>query len=51
MTLQQKLDDFEFESGGPPYKAPKAVIEIFRRATEELRRSGLAQRALKTAIV
>ena len=41
MTLQQKLDDFKskFESGGPPYNAPKAVIEIFHRATEELRLS------------
>ena len=50
MTLQQKLDDFkaQFESGGPPYNAPKAVIEIFHRATEELRQSGLAERALKT---
>ena len=49
MTLQQKLDDFkaQFESGGPPYNAPKAVIEIFHRATEELRQSGLAERALK----
>jgi hypothetical protein len=39
MTLQQKLDDFKsrLESGGPPYNAPKAVIEIFHRATEELR--------------
>ncbi len=50
MTLQQKLDDFkaQFESGGPPYNAPKAVIEIFHRATEELRQSGLSERALKT---
>ncbi|MGA6983766.1 MAG: amylo-alpha-1,6-glucosidase [Candidatus Sulfotelmatobacter sp.] len=50
MTLQQKLDDFkaQFESGGPPYNAPMAVIEIFHRATEELRQSGLAERALKT---
>jgi len=49
MTLQQKLADFKakFESGGPPYNAPKALIEIFHRATEELRRSGLAERALK----
>ena len=50
MTLQEKLADFkaQFESGGPPYNAPKALIEIFHRATEELRRSGLAERALKT---
>jgi hypothetical protein len=50
MTLEQKMDGFksQFESGGPPYKAPKAVIEVFHRATEDLRRSGLAERALKT---
>ena len=50
MTLEQKMDDFkaQFESGGPPYNAAKAVIEVFHRATEDLRRSGLAERALKT---
>jgi hypothetical protein len=49
MTLQQKLDDLKakFESGGPPRNAPKAIIEAFYRATEELRQSGLAERALK----
>jgi len=50
MTLQEKLADFkaQFESGGPPYNTPKALIETFHRATEDLRRSGLAERALKT---
>jgi len=50
MTLQQKPYDLKskFESGGPPYNAPKAVIEIFHRATDELHQSGLAERALKT---
>ena len=50
MTLQQKLDDLKskFESSGPPYNAPKAVTEIFHRATDELRQSGLAECALKT---
>jgi hypothetical protein len=45
MTLQQKLDDFKsrFESSGPRYKVPKAVIEIFHRATEGLRQPGLAE--------
>ncbi len=49
MTLQQKLDDFKakFESGAPPYNAPKTVIEVFHRATDELRQSGLAERILK----
>jgi hypothetical protein len=39
MTLQQKLDDLKskFESSGPPYNALKAVIEVFHRATDELR--------------
>jgi hypothetical protein len=50
MTLAQKMDAFKskFESGGPPYNAPKAVIEVFHRATDDLRQSGLAERALKT---
>jgi hypothetical protein len=50
MSLQERLDDFKskFESGGPPYNAPKSIVEIFHRATDELRRSGLAERALKT---
>jgi hypothetical protein len=50
MTLQQKRDDpkSKVESSGPPSNTPKAVIEIFHRATDELRQSGLAERALKT---
>jgi len=50
MTLQEKLNDFKarFESGAAPHNAPKAAIEVFHRATEELRQSGLAERALKT---
>ncbi|MGA9510164.1 MAG: hypothetical protein WBV55_16215 [Candidatus Sulfotelmatobacter sp.] len=50
MTLAQKMDGFKskFESGGPPHNAPKAVIEVFHRATDDLRQSGLAERALKT---
>jgi hypothetical protein len=49
MTLQQRLDTFKatFESGAPPYNTPREAIEIMHRATEGLRRSGLAQRALK----
>ena len=49
MTLQQELDDFksQFESGGQPRNTPKSIIEVFHRATEELRQSGLAERALK----
>jgi len=49
MSLQQQLDAFKaaFESGGPPYNVSRERIEIAHRATEELRRSGLAERALK----
>jgi hypothetical protein len=48
MSLRQQLDAFKaaFESGGPPYNASRERIEIMHRATEELRRSGLAERAL-----
>jgi hypothetical protein len=48
MSLRQQLDAFQaaFESGGPPYNASRERIEIMHRATEELRRSGLAERAL-----
>jgi len=49
MTLQQRLDAFKaaFESGAPPYNAPREAIQTMHRATEDLRRSGLAERALK----
>jgi len=49
MTLQQKMDNLKanFESGGPPRHAPKAVIDTIHRGTKELRESGLADRALK----
>ncbi|MGH9676716.1 MAG: peroxiredoxin-like family protein, partial [Candidatus Acidiferrum sp.] len=49
MSLQQRLNEFKaaFESGGPPMHAPRSIIETIHRATEELRRSGLAERALK----
>jgi len=49
MSLQEKMDAFkaEFESGGPPYNTPREAIDIMHRATEELRASGLAERALK----
>ncbi len=49
MTLQQRLDAFKatFESGAPPYNAPRAAIDTMHQATEDLRRSRLAERALK----
>jgi len=48
MTLQERLDAFKasFESGGPPFNVPQSAIEMMHRATEELRRSGQAERAL-----
>jgi len=48
-SLQQRLDDFKrsFESGAPPYNAPRQVIETMHRATAELKASGIEDRALK----
>jgi hypothetical protein len=48
MKLQAQLDAFKasIESGAPPFNVPRAAIEIMHRATEELRRSGQAERAL-----
>jgi hypothetical protein len=38
--LQARLDEFkkEFESGVPPYNAPREAIEKMHRATAELTR-------------
>ncbi|MFY9905624.1 MAG: hypothetical protein WBD45_20300 [Terriglobales bacterium] len=48
-TLQQRLDEFKkaFESGAPPYHAPREAIETMHRATAELKASGIEGRALK----
>ena len=48
-NLQERLDDFKksFESGGPPYNAPREAIETMHRATAELAASGIENRALK----
>jgi hypothetical protein len=48
-TLQQRLDEFKnaFESGAPPYNAPREAIETMHRATAELKASGIEGRALK----
>jgi peroxiredoxin len=50
MSLQAQLDAFkaDFESGKPPYNAPRPVIEIMRRATAELIVTGAASRTKKT---
>jgi len=49
-SLQQRLDEYKksFESGAPPYHAPREVIETMHRATAELKSSGIENRALKT---
>jgi glycerol uptake facilitator-like aquaporin len=48
-TLQQRLDEFKaiFESGAPPYNAPREAIERMHRATAELKASSVVSRALK----
>ncbi len=48
-NLQDRLDEFKsaFESGAPPYNAPREVIEMMHRATAELKASGAEQRALQ----
>jgi hypothetical protein len=48
MKLRERLDAFKarFESGAPPFNVPRAAIDTMHRATEELRRSGQAERAL-----
>ena len=48
MKLQAQLDALKasIESGAPPFHVPSTAIEIMHRATEELRHSGQAERAL-----
>ncbi|MGA9804271.1 MAG: hypothetical protein WA383_02935 [Terriglobales bacterium] len=48
-NLQERLDGFKksFESGAPPYNAPREAIEKMHRATAELEASGIENRALK----
>jgi hypothetical protein len=47
--LQERLDEFKkaFESGAPPYNAPREAIEKMHRATTELKATGIEDRALK----
>jgi hypothetical protein len=47
--LQSRLDEFKdaFESGAPPYNAPREAIETMHRATAELKASGAESKALK----
>jgi hypothetical protein len=48
-SLQSLLDEFKksFESGAPPYHAPREAIETMHRATAELKATGIEKRALK----
>ena len=48
-SLQSRLDEFKknFESGAPPYNAPREVIETMHRATAELKASGIEDCVLK----
>ena len=49
LGLQSRLDEFKraFESGAPPYNAPREAIETMHRATAELKASGIEARTLK----
>ena len=51
-TLQSRLDAFKktFESGAPPYRVTPAVVEKMRRATAELKASGIEERGLKVGV-
>jgi hypothetical protein len=42
-TLKDRLDEFKrtFESGAPPYNAPREAIAVMYRATDELSLSAL----------
>jgi hypothetical protein len=48
-SLQDRLDEFKkaFESGAPPYNAPREAVETMHRATAELKASGAEGRPLK----
>jgi hypothetical protein len=47
--LKERLDEFKksFESGAPPYNAPREAIETMHRATAELKATEIEERALK----
>jgi len=53
MSLQKRLDAFKaaFESGLPPYHVHRSVVDTLHRATNELIRSGLVERAKKVGDV
>jgi hypothetical protein len=47
-SLQRRLDEFKnsFESGAPPFNAPREAVEMMHRATAELKAGGIENRAL-----
>jgi hypothetical protein len=47
--LQDRLNEFKavFESGAPPYHAPREAIDLMHRATAELKQSGIEGRSLQ----
>jgi peroxiredoxin len=53
MSLQDQLDAFrtQFESGSPPFKVPRSIVDTIHRATNELIDSGQADRAKKVSDV
>jgi hypothetical protein len=48
-NLQDRLNEFKraFESGAPPYNAPREAIEKMHQATAELKATGIEDAALK----
>lgn len=49
-NLEQQLNEFKtvFESGAPPYNAPREAIEKMHRATAELKATDIENPALKS---
>ncbi len=47
--VTERLDEFKktFESGAPPYNAAQEELEVFHRATAELKASGIEDGGLK----
>jgi hypothetical protein len=48
-NLKDRLEEFKkiFESGAPPYNVTPEVVAEMHRATDELKASGIEDRALK----
>jgi hypothetical protein len=48
-SLQERLHEFKksFESGAPPFNAPREAIEKMHRATAELKATGIEEGTLK----